>query len=97
MDADAWCQSAAAHEQSGLLVGDPLAVRPGLEAGSVGRACLYGVLFGFSTYATYDLTNLATLRDWPVLVAVVDITWGTVLGTLVSGGAYLIGTWLGRG
>ena len=42
-------------------------------------------------------TNLATLRDWPVLVTVVDITWGTVHGTLVSGGAYLIGTWLGRG
>ena len=73
------------------------AVRPGLEAGSLGRACLYGALFGFITYATYDLTNLATLRDWPVLVTVVDITWGTVLGTLVSGGSYLIGTWLGRG
>jgi uncharacterized membrane protein len=71
------------------------AVRPGLEAGSLARACLYGALFGFFTYATYDLTNLATLRDWPVLVSVVDIGWGTLLCTLVSGAAYLIGARLG--
>ena len=71
------------------------AVRPGLEAGSLARACLSGALFGFFTYATYDLTNLATLRDWPVLVSVVDIGWGTLLCTLVSGAAYLIGSRLG--
>lgn len=71
------------------------AVRPGLEAGSLARACLSGALFGFFTYATYDLTNLATLRDWPVLVSVVDIGWGTLLCTLVSGAAYLIGARLG--
>lgn len=73
------------------------AVRPGLEAGSLGKACLYGAFFGFFTYMTYDLTNLATLRDWPLLVTVVDIAWGTVLCTLVSSGAYLIGGWLQRG
>jgi len=71
------------------------AVRPGLEAGSFARACLSGALFGFFTYATYDLTNLATLRDWPVLVSVVDIGWGILLCTLVSGAAYLIGSRLG--
>ena len=71
------------------------AVRPGLEAGSFARACLSGALFGFFTYATYDLTNLATLRDWPVLVTVVDIGWGILLCTLVSGAAYLIGSRLG--
>jgi len=49
------------------------AVRPGLEAASLGKACLYGALFGFFTYATYDLTNLATLREWPMAVVVVDI------------------------
>jgi uncharacterized membrane protein len=54
--------------------------------------CLYGALFGFFTYATYDLTNLATLRQWPMAVVVVDILWGTVLCTLVGGAAYLIGT-----
>lgn len=73
------------------------AVRPGLEAGSLAKACLFGALFGFFTYATYDLTNLATLRDWPVLVTVVDIAWGTVLCTLVGGGGYLIGAWLAKG
>jgi uncharacterized membrane protein len=70
------------------------AVRPGLEAGSWGKTCVFAALFGFFTYATYDLTNLATLRDWPVLVAVVDIAWGTVLCTLVGGTSYLIGSWL---
>ena len=66
------------------------AVRPGLEAQSLGRACLWGALFGFFTYATYDLTNLATLRDWPLNVVLVDIAWGTVLCTLVAGGSYLL-------
>ncbi len=71
------------------------AVRPGLEAQSLTRACLLGALFGFFTYATYDLTNLATLRDWPVIVAVVDIAWGTALCAVVSAGSYLIGARLG--
>jgi uncharacterized membrane protein len=70
------------------------AVHPGLEAASLGKACFYGALFGLVTYATYDLTNLATLRDWPLLVSVVDIAWGTFLCTLVAGGSYLIGSWL---
>jgi uncharacterized membrane protein len=71
------------------------AVRPGLEAHSLAKACLLGALFGFFTYATYDLTNLATLRDWPLLVTVVDMAWGTILCTVVSGAAYLIGMRLG--
>ena len=70
------------------------AVRPGLEAGSLARTCLYGALFGFFTYATYDLTNLATLRDWPLAVVGVDIAWVTLLCTLVGSGSYLIGSWL---
>lgn len=70
------------------------AVRPGLEAGSLGRTCLLGALFGFFTYATYDLTNMATLRNWPLAVVIVDILWGTVLCTLVGGASFLIGTWL---
>lgn len=77
---------------AGLLF---FAVRPALEAGSLGKAVLLGALFGFFTYATYDLTNLATLRGWPVQVTVVDLAWGTVLGALVSGASLLIGTWLG--
>lgn len=72
---------------AGILL---FAVRPGLEAQSLARASLWGALFGFFTYATYDLTNLATLRDWPLNVVLVDIAWGTVLCTLVAGGSYLL-------
>ena len=70
------------------------AVKPGLDAQSIGKAALWGALFGFFTYATYDLTNLATLRDWPLKVVFVDIAWGTLLCTLVASGSYLIGRWL---
>jgi len=71
------------------------AVKPGLDAGSLAKAAIWGALFGFFTYATYDLTNLATLREWPIKVVVVDIVWGTILCTLVASGSYLIGRWLG--
>ena len=70
------------------------AVRPGLEADSLARTCMLGAFFGFFTYATYDLTNLATLRNWPLAVVVVDIAWGTLLCTLVGGASYMLGAWL---
>ena len=70
------------------------AVKPGLEAGSLAKAATWGALFGFFTYATYDLTNLATLREWPIKVVVVDVLWGTVLCTLVASGSFMIGRWL---
>lgn len=50
---------------------------------------LYGGLFGFFTYATYDLTNLATLKDWPLDLVIVDLVWGTVLGASVAVVTYL--------
>lgn len=55
------------------------AVGPALKAGSWQTALIYGALFGFFCYATYDMTNLATLKGWPVSVTVVDVIWGTVL------------------
>lgn len=61
------------------------AIYPAVLESSVGRALLLGALFGFFTYATYDLTNLATLKDWPLTVVLVDMLWGTILGALVSG------------
>lgn len=60
------------------------AIRPGLDAGSIARAATLGALFGFYTYATYDFTNLATLKGWTWRVVAVDVTWGTVLGCLVA-------------
>jgi uncharacterized membrane protein len=60
------------------------AIKPALEAGSASRALAYGALFGLMAYATYDLTNQATMRDWPVLVTVIDLAWGTVLTGTVA-------------
>lgn len=57
---------------------------PSLASGSWRTALLYGCLFGFFCYATYDLTNLATLRDWPLSVALVDIAWGTGMTGLAA-------------
>ncbi len=72
----------------GILI---FAVAPALESQSLAKAVVLGALFGFFTYATYDLTNLATLKDWPVIVVVVDIIWGAVLSGSVAAVSYLIG------
>jgi uncharacterized membrane protein len=71
------------------------AVRPALADQSLSKAAIWGALFGFFTYATYDLTNLATLRGWPIKLVVVDVAWGTVLCVLVASTSYLIGRWIG--
>jgi len=68
------------------------AVMPALDKGSLTDAILYGALFGFITYATYDLTNLATLDKWPLKVTIIDMIWGTFLGFSVSTLTYLIGS-----
>ena len=66
------------------------AVRPSLASGRLSEAALLGGLFGFFTYATYDLTNMATIKDWPLKIVVVDILWGTCLCALVAGLSFLI-------
>lgn len=65
-------------------------INPSVEKVSWMSALFLGAFFGFITYATYDLTNLATIKDWPLFVTVVDLTWGTVLGALVSIVTYFI-------
>jgi len=67
------------------------AVAPGLDSHSLIKAAVLGALFGFFAYATYDFTNLATLRDWPTIVVWVDILWGTILSGSVATISYLIG------
>ncbi len=67
------------------------AVRPALASGALSQAALLGGLFGFFTYATYDLTNLATIKDWPLKIVIIDILWGTCLCTVVAGASFLIG------
>ncbi len=66
------------------------AIFPGLEKGSWQTALWYGVLFGFFTYATYELTNLATLKDWPMQIVPIDILWGMVLTGSVATAGYFI-------
>jgi uncharacterized membrane protein len=65
------------------------AVRPALESGDWKTAALFGALFGFFTYATYDLTNMATMKVWTLRVTLLDIAWGTILtGVTASAGAF---------
>jgi len=66
------------------------AVTPALKTKSPTLALQYGALLGFIAYATYDLTNLATLKGWPVKVTIIDIIWGTFLTASVSLITYLI-------
>ena len=67
-----------------------LIISPALQKGSLMTAVLTGALFGLCAYATYDLTNLATIKDWPLLVTIVDLIWGTVLSAAVAGISYLV-------
>lgn len=71
------------------------AVNPALEAASLQKALLNGALFGLMCYATYDLTNMATIQQWPLVVVVVDIIWGIVLTGSVSAITYVVAVkWL---
>jgi uncharacterized membrane protein len=63
---------------------------PAFLQGSVLHAAGLGALFGFFTYMTYDMTNLATLDGWPWQIVVIDVLWGTILGASVSAGAVAI-------
>jgi len=60
------------------------AVWPGLQSGSVLQAVVRGALFGFFTYATYDLTNLATVARWPLAVTLVDLAWGAAVAAATA-------------
>ena len=67
------------------------AIYPAVNKDSVFNAILLGGLFGFFCYATYDLTNLATLKDWPLTIVFIDIIWGAVLTASVSvSGFYIV-------
>lgn len=73
----------------GLMV---FAVLPSQASASGGNALFLGLLFGFFTYATYDLTNQATLRNWSPVLTSVDVLWGSFLGAVCSYLGYLAST-----
>jgi len=60
------------------------AVMPGFRDASLAKTGIDGALYGFFTYATYDLTNQATLRAWSTKLTIVDIAWGVALGALAA-------------
>lgn len=70
------------------------AVNPGVMEQNLQKTLLYGGLFGFFCYMTYDLTSLATVKDWPLKLVIVDLIWGTVLSTFTAFVAYNIYFWL---
>lgn len=80
----------------GVLV---FAALPALKAGSVTPALIYGALFGALAYATYDLTNYATLRNWTLLITVADVAWGAIATATAAAAAYYatraVGPWFG--
>jgi uncharacterized membrane protein len=71
----------------GILV---FALLPGMERRSLVYTVAMAALFGFISYATYDLTNLATLRDWPLMLSIVDMIWGSFLSASTATITYLI-------
>lgn len=77
---------------AGLVV---FVISPAMEKGSWTHALLFGVLFGLVCYATYDLTNLAVAKDWPLLVTIVDLAWGAALAASVSTTTYFIASKIG--
>jgi uncharacterized membrane protein len=74
----------------GILV---FAVMPALQTGQWTDALIKGALFGFFAYLTYDMTNLATLKGWPLWIAALDTAWGTLLTGAAATGGFLISRW----
>ncbi len=72
------------------------AISPALADGRWTTALLYGALFGFFAYATYDLTNQATLKSWSTALSVVDIAWGSFATAMAATAGFLATGWFGR-
>lgn len=66
------------------------AVHPAVDAGTWTKAALLGAAFGFFAYATYDLTNLATLKNWPLPITLADMAWGSILTGIAATTGYAV-------
>jgi uncharacterized membrane protein len=70
------------------------AILPNLGSGTIWRAAGYGAALGLMAYGTYDATNYATLKDFPLSIMIVDWTWGTVLTAVVAAAGWRIVSWM---
>lgn len=70
-----------------------LAIAPALREGGWQRAAISGAVLGFVAYATYDLTNQATLKVWSLHLTLIDLCWGTALTTVSAVGGYVAARW----
>lgn len=78
---------------AGIVV---FAVAPNAEVPGWSRTLLMGALFGLFAYATYDLSNLATLRNWPLRLALIDMAWGAALSAVTAVAANAAMHWASR-
>ena len=69
-------------------------VLPGMEEKSLWVIVSRAALFGLVTYATYDLTNFATIKSWPIQITIIDLIWGTCLSSIVGVTTIIIGRWI---
>lgn len=76
---------------AGVLV---FVVLPGIRENAPIPMLVRAALFGLITYATYDLTNLATIKDWPLIITIVDLAWGMMLTSIVSLAGFFMGRWM---
>lgn len=65
-----------------------LASAPAARSGSLSQALIYGAVLGLAAYGTYDITNYATLKNWPQTMVLVDMVWGTVLTAAAAAAGY---------
>ncbi len=77
----------------GLVI---FSVAPQTGGNSWSKTATLAALFGFFAYATYDLTNLATLKDWPVSLSLIDMAWGTFVSAMSASGGKAVMDWAGR-
>ena len=79
---------------AGIII---FATAPAFSTGRWTTAAIYGALYGFFAYATYDLTNQATIRGWPVAITIADICWGSLLSATTAVLGFLVTRYFLRG
>lgn len=71
-----------------------LATLPAIEKNSLVKALVLGIIIGFISYGAYDFTNWATIKNWPAIVVIVDLFWGTFVTATTATISFLIAKWI---